>query len=193
MTKSTTRIRNMVLAAMFAALLAVSGQIAIPVPPVPVTLQTLVVMLAGSVLGARWGAASVGIFILLGAFGVPVFSGGQGGLAVLVGPTAGYIWSWPVAAFLIGWLTEGSAPRLRFWKLMVYHVVWGIAFIDLCGVLWMMFSLGLDVRAALAGGVLPFIPGDAVKAAVASTAALHLNRAWPIIRPRRETAAEKPA
>lgn len=79
MTKSTTRIRNMVLAAMFAALLAVSGQIAIPVPPVPVTLQTLVVMLAGSVLGARWGAASVGIFILLGAFGVPVFSGGREG------------------------------------------------------------------------------------------------------------------
>ncbi|GGA54858.1 biotin transporter BioY [Kroppenstedtia guangzhouensis] len=193
MTKSTTRIRNMVLAAMFAALLAVSGQIAIPVPPVPVTLQTLVVMLAGSVLGARWGGVSVGIFILLGAFGVPVFSGGQGGMAVLVGPTAGYIWSWPVAAFLIGWMTEESAHRLRFWKLMVHHVVWGVFFVYLCGVLWMMLSLGLDMRAALAGGVLPFIPGDMVKAVVASTAALSLNRAWPIIRSRRETVEEGPA
>lgn len=193
MTKRTARIRNMVLAAMFAALLAVSGQIAIPVPPVPVTLQTLVVMLAGSVLGARWGATSVAIFILLGAFGVPVLSGGQGGLAVLVGPTGGYIWSWPLAAFLIGWMTERSAPRLRFWKLLVYHVVWGMALIYLCGTLWMMFSLELDVRAALAGGVLPFIPGDAVKAVVASTAALSLNRAWPILRPRREPVDEKTA
>lgn len=118
---------------------------------------------------------------------------GQGGLAVLVGPTGGYIWSWPLAAFLIGWMTERSAPRLRFWKLLVYHVVWGMALIYLCGTLWMMFSLELDVRAALAGGVLPFIPGDAVKAVVASTAALSLNRAWPILRPRREPVDEKTA
>lgn len=188
MTKSATRVRNLVLAALFAALLAVSGQIAIPIPPVPVTLQTLVVMLAGSVLGARLGAVSVGVFILLAAFGAPVLSGGQGGLAVLVGPTAGYIWSWPMAAYLIGWLTERSAHRLRFWKLVVYHSVWGVVFVSLCGVLWLIFGMGLDWKAAVTGGVLPFLPGDVAKVTVASTAALSLNRAWPIIHPRREVA-----
>ncbi|PTX53676.1 biotin transport system substrate-specific component [Melghirimyces profundicolus] len=196
MTETTTRVRNMALTAMFAALLAVAGQIAIPIPPVPITLQTMVVMLAGSVLGARMGAASMLIFILLAAFGVPVLSGGKGGLAALVGPTAGYIWSWPVAAYLIGRWTERSVPRLRFWKLFLYHAVWGIAFVYLCGVLWLVYAVGMDWNAALAGGVLPFIPGDVVKAVLASTVALSLFRAYPIIRSRagKESAGtEKPA
>lgn len=184
MTRGTARIRNMAYAALFAALLAVSGQIAIPLPPVPITLQTLVVMLAGSVLGARRGAISVLLCILLAAFGAPVLSGGKGGLAQLVGPTAGYIWSWPVAAYLIGWMTERSLHRLRFWKLLIYHVVWGIGWIYLCGGLWLMVAVGMDGQAALIGGVLPFLPGDAAKAVVASTVALTLSRAYPIIRPR---------
>ncbi|SMO59125.1 biotin transporter BioY [Melghirimyces algeriensis] len=188
--ETTNRIRNMALAAVFAALLAVSGQIAIPLPPVPITLQTLVVMLAGSVLGARLGATSVLVFIVLAAFGVPVLSGGKSGIAALAGPTAGYIWSWPVAAYLIGWMTERTIPELRFWKLTVYHVLWGIVFVYFCGGIWLMYAVGLDWYAALIGGVAPFVPGDLVKALVASSVALRLYRSYPIIRPRGQASEE---
>ncbi|PTM60006.1 biotin transporter BioY [Desmospora activa] len=177
----TASIRLMLFAAMFAALTAVAGQIAIPLPPVPITLQTLVVMLAGSVLGARWGATSIAVLILLAAFGVPVLSGGSGGLAILVGPTAGYIWSWPLAAFLIGWWTERMAPRLHFWRLALVHFIWGTALINLVGMSWLVLGAGLDWRVALATGVLPFIPGDIIKVLIASSIALSLYRAYPII------------
>ncbi|MDR6227399.1 biotin transporter BioY [Desmospora profundinema] len=184
MSRRVSSIRYMILAAMFAALTAVAGQIAIPLPPVPVTLQTLMVMLAGSVLGARWGAASMGLFILLAAFGVPVLSGGTGGLAVLVGPTAGYIWSWPLAAFFIGWWTEKMAPRLHFWKMVLVHFVWGVPLVYLFGVSWLVLAAGLEWNVALATGMLPFIPGDLVKVLIASSVAVSLNRAYPIIQPR---------
>jgi biotin transport system substrate-specific component len=178
-------IRYMILAAMFAALTAVAGQIAIPLPPVPITLQTLVVMLAGSVLGARWGAVSMGLFILLAAFGVPVLSGGKAGLAALVGPTAGYIWSWPVAAFFIGWWTERMAPHLRFWKMVLVHVVWGMLFVYLLGVSWLTVAAALEWNVAVATGMLPFLPGDIIKVLIASSIAVSLNRAYPLIQPRK--------
>ena len=93
-------LRNMIVAAMFAALVAVVGQLQIPLP-IPITLQTMVVMMAGSVSGARWGAVSMGVFLLLVAFGAPLLAGGKGGMAVLAGPTGGYVWSWVLAAWLI--------------------------------------------------------------------------------------------
>ncbi|OJF18366.1 MAG: hypothetical protein A6D91_12390, partial [Bacillaceae bacterium G1] len=175
-------LRNMILAAMLAAILAVAGQIQIPLP-IPITLQTMVVMLAGSVLGARWGAISMTVFILLVAFGAPLLAGGKGGLATLAGPTAGYVWSWILAAWLIGFLSERSA-RLSVWKLTVYHVLGGILLIYAGGVFWLVTGVGLGLKEALATGVLPFIVGDLIKAVVAAFVAYGIYKAYPILPSR---------
>src|SRR5690606_41909293 len=108
-------LRNMILAAMFAAIVAVAGQIQIPLP-IPITLQTMAEMMAGSVLGSRWGAASMAVFILLVAFGAPLLAGGKGGLAVWAGPTAGFVWSRIFAAWLVCFLPQRNA-RLLGWRL----------------------------------------------------------------------------
>ena len=181
-------LRNMILAAMFAAIMAVAGQIQIPLP-IPITLQTMVVMLAGSVLGARWGAASMTVFILLVAFGAPLMAGGKGGLAVLAGPTAGYIWSWILSAWLIGFLSERST-RLSVWKLTLYHVLGGILLVYAGGVLWLVTGVGLGMTEALTTGVLPFIAGDLIKAVVAAMVAYGIYRASPIL-PSRAKASKK--
>ncbi|MFC4077075.1 biotin transporter BioY [Salinithrix halophila] len=185
LSRKALSVRDMMLVSLFAAMTAVAGQISIPLPMVPITLQTLIVMLAGSVLGARKGAASMGLLILLAAVGAPVLSGWKGGLGALIGPTAGFIWSWPIAAFLIGWMTERIAPNLRFWKLIPIHLGFGSVIIFACGVGWLHFMAGLGWGTAVSTGVLPFIPGDLAKVVVASTIAPALYRAYPVIRPRR--------
>jgi biotin transport system substrate-specific component len=182
MSQGVLSVRNLIVAAMFAALVAIGGRIAIPLPPVPITLQTLFVMMAGSILGARWGAVSMSIFVLLAAFGAPVLAQGQGGLAALFGPTGGYILSWPVAAFLIGWFTEKRAPRLSVAYLTAVHVIFGVLLVYAAGVTWLSFVTGMGWTAALAAGALPFIPGDLVKTAVAAIVALRVYRAYPMIR-----------
>jgi biotin transport system substrate-specific component len=106
-------LRNMILASLFAALLTISSQIFFPLPfsPVPHTLQVIFVMLAGLLLGPRWGTVSVGVWVLLGLFGLPVFAQGKAGAAVLVGPTGGFIVGFAACALFVGWLTEHHQPE----------------------------------------------------------------------------------
>ena len=107
------KIKNMLYAAMFAAIVAVLGlmpPIPLPFIPVPITLQTMGVMLAGSFLGKRLGFVSMLLVVVIVLLGVPILSGGRGGMAVLAGPTGGFFIVWPFAAFLIGFLVE------KFWK-----------------------------------------------------------------------------
>ena len=92
----------------FTILTAVSAQIAIPVQPVPFTLQTMIVLLAGAFLGAKNGAYSQLLYIFLGAVGLPIFAGGTMGFAKLIGPTGGYLLAFPIAAYLVGYFTEKS-------------------------------------------------------------------------------------
>lgn len=184
--KGIDSLRGLILAALFVALMAVVGQIAIPIPPVPVTLQTLAVMLAGSVLGRRFGTLSMLVFILLAAVGVPVLSGGSAGFGVLMGPTAGFIWTWPLAAFLIGWMTEKSR-NLNGVRLTIYHFVFGVILVHMVGVMWMWLGIGMDGRAALLAGSLPFIPGDIVKALLGAVIALKLHKVLTV--PGREKTA----
>ncbi|SDX51737.1 biotin transport system substrate-specific component [Marininema mesophilum] len=175
-------IRDMMLIALFTALTAIAGQIYIPLTMVPINLQTMIVLLAGSILGARRGAMSMVVLILLVVVGAPVLSEGKSGLPALVGPTAGYIWSWPIVAFLIGWLTERMAPKLRFWKMVVVHFFAGSVIIFAFGVSWLHFSTGLGWNQAIAVGLLPFIPGDLAKLLVASFLVPVLYRAYPLIQ-----------
>lgn len=103
-----TKLKGMVFAALFAALTGAVAWFKIPLPftPVPITLQTLMVLLSGAMLGAYYGALAMIIYLILGAIGLPVFAGGSSGVAALLGPTGGYLFSYPVAAFVIGYILQ---------------------------------------------------------------------------------------
>jgi biotin transport system substrate-specific component len=177
--------------ALFAAITAVLGLVpAIQVGPVPITAQTLGVMLAGAILGARRGFLSQLLFLVLVAVGLPVLPGGGGGLAVFAGATAGYLISWPIAAFVIGLLTE------RFWAR--YNLAWGVV-ANVVGGILVIYAIGVPVLKAVAGmpwdsaawfGAAVFIPGDLIKAVVAAVIAVQVRRSYPVIeRPRQAVAA----
>lgn len=173
--------RDLAQIAVFAALIAaltLPGAIPIGIG-VPITLQTLGVMLAGAILGARRGALAVAVYVALGLAGLPILSGGSGGLGVLVGPTGGYLLGFILGAFVIGWLAERLTPRLRFWTLLVATTVGGILAVYLIGIPWLAAVTGMPIGAAIAAGSLPFLIGDAVKAVVAALVAAGVHRAWP--------------
>jgi biotin transport system substrate-specific component len=164
-------LRKMIMAALFTALLIVATQWAIPIGPVPITMQPFVVMLAGLVLGSGWGAASVGLWVLLGILGIPVFAGGKAGLSVLMGPTGGFIIAFIMCAYLTGFFTEGR--QLRF--LSTVGIVVGCLIltyaVGLAGFLFNMqyfLHKTFTLQQGLKFAVLPFIPADIVKAILAS-------------------------
>jgi biotin transport system substrate-specific component len=145
----------------FALATAFGAQVAVPLPgtPVPITLQTLFVVLAGVVLGPRLGALSVAGYVLLGAAGAPVFAGGGAGLPWLLGPTGGYLLAAPAAAFIAGWVAGPgrSAPRT------LTGLASGVLTMYAGGVSWLYLLTGESLTGLLALGVFPFVAGDAVK------------------------------
>lgn len=161
-------LRPMVFAALFAALTAVGAYVAIPIGPVPIVLQNFFVMLAGLLLGSRWGVAGVGIYLLAGAVGLPVFAGGTGGLARFAGPTGGFLLGYLPVVFVIGKMVEGRPPRL--WRDAVALIL-ATLLLYLCGVSWLKIVTGMTLTKAVAAGMLPFLPGDGLKIAAAVLAA----------------------
>jgi biotin transport system substrate-specific component len=159
-----TELRKLVPAALIAALTAVGAYIHIPIGPVPVVLQNLFVLLAGLLLGARWGLTSIAVFVLAGACGAPVFAGGKGGLAALAGPTGGYLAGYLVAALVVGWTAHRGQTRVT---LDILAVVLGSLVIYALGIPWLKWVTGWPWDKALMLGMLPFIPGDALKAGAA--------------------------
>ncbi len=149
------------LVAAFALLIALSAQVFIPLPftPVPVTLQTLTVLLAGVLLGSRRGAAAAVVYVGAGALGLPLFAAGGAGLARLAGPTGGYLLGFIAAAFAAGWLAERGLDRRV--ATMVIAMLAGNAVIYACGLPWLALYVGLGNVLAL--GLVPFIVGDALK------------------------------
>lgn len=183
--------RDMVYVALFAAVVAVLGLF----PPiflgtgVPITAQSLGVMLAGSVLGAKRGGLAILLFLILVAVGVPILAGGRGGFGVLLGPTGGFLLSWPIAAFLIGLMVERNWHRLNIVIAFLINLIGGILFVYACGVPWVAAVTEIGLEKAFVGS-LGFIPGDLVKAAIAALVAVTLKRAYPIIEARQSSAAE---
>lgn len=147
--------------ALFTALVVVGAYLKIPVGPVPIVLANFFVILAGAVLGTRWAAASIGLYLLLGALGLPVFAGG-GGLAYLTGPTGGFLLGYLPAAALSGFLTHRKT-RNSFTDLL--GLVAGALCIYLFGVPWLKHALEMSWPESLAAGMLPFLLGDAIKVA----------------------------
>ncbi|MEV7608778.1 biotin transporter BioY [Microbacterium sp. NPDC089320] len=169
--------RELARVAIFAALIVVLGMVTVPIPGgVPITAQTLGVMLAGAVLGPRLAPLSVLLVLVLAAVGLPVLAGGRGGLGVFVGPTAGYLLGWLVGVIVVGLIVRSG--RMSWWRIALGVVVGGILVVYLCGVPVTALVLGLDLGStALAS--LVFLPGDLLKAAAATALVLALRRAYP--------------
>ncbi len=148
-----------VYSSLVAALIAVGAFIAIPIGPVPIVLQNLFVMLAGLLLGARWGMASVGLYLLAGICGLPVFSGGGAGLGHFFGPTGGYLISYLPAVFIVGFVAKRSSSIVvRAGSLIGAHVIiYGL------GVTWLKIATGMTFAKAMTVGMVPFLLGDAIK------------------------------
>jgi biotin transport system substrate-specific component len=167
------RVKSLVYAALFAALTAVSAWVAIPLPYVPVTLQTFFVMLSGAVLGPYFGALSMAAYLILGFAGLPVFARGQAGLGVLVGPTGGYLVGFVLCATITGALARMRKKPGALWYALAMAA--GTLAIYACGVTQLSIVLHMPLDRALIAGALPFIPGDALKIAVASIVAKRLD------------------
>jgi biotin transport system substrate-specific component len=158
-------------------ILAARASIYLPFTPVPITLQTLVVMLAGATLGSRRGALAMLLYLAEGATGLPVFAGGGGILYLLFAPTAGYLWSYPLAAFAVGYLCEHNLDRSILTSILA--MLPGTCIIYVLGVSWLAIVAHLSLWQAFSAGMLPFIPGDLIKVVIA---AILMPVAWQIIR-----------
>jgi len=172
MDASARQLKRMVYAALMAALTAAGALIAIPIGPVPMVLQNLFIMLAGLLLGGRWGLISVAVYLLAGAIGLPVFAGGSGGVGKLIGPTGGYLFGFAAAAYLIGVISEKGRGRV---VMDVLAMLAGTAVIYALGVSWLKLVTAMSFSTALAVGMVPFLPGDALKMAAAIAIARSLR------------------
>jgi len=172
--------RDLARVAVFAALIVVLGTVPpIPVPGlVPVTAQTLGVMLAGTVLGARRGAAAVLIVLVLVAVGLPVLSGGRGGLGVFVGPTGGYLVGWVLGAAVAGLIARWAVGRVPWWRAALGALVGGVLVVYACGIPVTALVAGIGVGDA-AVAALAFVPGDLLKVVAATVLTVALQRAYP--------------
>ncbi|WP_367645892.1 biotin transporter BioY [Paenarthrobacter ureafaciens] len=178
------------LVAVFAALVATSAILpGIPVGAlgVPITLVTLTVMLSGLVLGAGRGFAAVGLYVLLGLAGLPIFSGGRSGLGILATPSAGYIIAFPLAAAATGYLTSliiRKTVRFRAALLFAATMASSVLIIHALGIVGMMVNGKLDLPKAFLAD-LPFYPGDILKNVLAVIIAVALHKAFPDVLVRR--------
>ena len=159
--------KMMIVAAIFAGIIAVLAQISVPIGPVPNTAQPLAMGIVGTILGKKWGAISVAVYVLMGAIGLPVFAGGAGGIVHIFGPTGWDIISFPIAAFVVGLITE------QFEGNLIAGVVanWiGTSLLILgMGFTGLRFNLDIPWSQAFAMGVMPFILTNPVQGFFAGT------------------------
>lgn len=172
---------QLTLAGLMAALLVVASWVSIPFVPVPLTLQTLAVLVAGGLLGRYWGPVSVGVYLLVGIAGVPVFAGGHAGPAVVAGPLGGFLLGFVVAAFVMGAAGDiarrlGGVGGGALGVLSLGAAVSGLS-VYAVGLPWLMTVTGMSVEKAVTVAFLPFIPGDVLKAVVAVLVVRAVDRA----------------
>lgn len=173
--------RDMAQIAVFAALLAalgLPGAITVGFSGVPITLQTLGVILAGAILGARKGTAAVVVFIALTLIGLPLLSGGRTGLTALAGPSAGYLIGWIPAAFVIGLLTARILPKYPIVLGLAINALGAIVIIYIFGTIGLLLRTDIGVWGAISTNF-AFIPGDLVKVVIGAVVAKSVHRAYP--------------
>ena len=160
----------------------VAAQVSVPLPftPVPFTLQPMVVLLGGAALGARLGMSAQILYLAIGIAGLPVFAASPilpQGFGRLLGPTGGYLMSYPLAAFVTGYLAQRGLDRRYLTS--VIAMVAGLAIVFTCGVLWLAFGAHVGLAGAVRTGLIPFIPADIVKVLLAATI---LPSVWKFLR-----------
>jgi biotin transport system substrate-specific component len=173
--------RDLALTATFAGVVAALGLLPAVLPPgipVPITAQSLGVMLAGSVLGARRGFGALLLFMVLVAIGLPLLAGGRGGLGVFAGPSVGFLLAYPVCAGVIGWIVERGGPTYRLAWGVVANVVGGIVVLYAAGTVGLMAVAHLGLGAALAANGW-YVVGDVLKVVIASVVARGVHAAYP--------------
>jgi biotin transport system substrate-specific component len=173
--------RDLALTATFAGVVAALGLLPAVLPPgipVPITAQSLGVMLAGSVLGARRGFGALLLFLVLVAIGLPLLAGGRGGLGVFAGPSVGFLLAYPVCAGVIGWIVERGGATYRLAWGVVANVVGGIVVLYAAGTVGLMAVAHLGVGAALVANGW-YVVGDTIKVVIASVVARGVHAAYP--------------
>lgn len=183
---ANTSTRDIVLIALFAAIMAVLGvfpPITLPVVSVPVTAQSLGVMLAGGILGAKRGALSMVLFLVLVAVGLPLLSGGRGGFAVFLGPSGGFLLGWIIAAFAVGLIIEKFWEKLNYINAFFACVAGGIVLLYIIGIPWVAVAAKITFSQAFFGSM-PFVPGDIIKAIIASGVIVTVAKSYPVIKSR---------
>ena len=169
--------KDMTIVAVMAALLCVAGPMSVSIGPIPLSLASFAVYLAGAVLGAKRGALAVAIYLLLGLVGVPVFSGFSGGFQKLVGVTGGYLAGYLPCALITGLAVKPESPESGpLWRLAAFMAL-GTAVLYLIGTAWFMLQTKNSLAASMGLCVIPFLPGDAVKIVAASLLARPVRRA----------------
>ena len=176
--------RELTQVALFAAIMGALGLLPplfLSFTPVPITLQTLGVLLAGGILGARLGAISQIVFLLLVATGLPLLSGGRGGIGVFVGPSAGYLLSYPLTAFCLGYI-QSRFKKLKLGSILLTNLTIGIFLIYLFGIPVQAFIMNIDLLLAMKMSLV-YLPGDAIKATIASFLVFKLQ-SYPVFNRR---------
>lgn len=183
--------RDLAQVAVFAALIAalgVPGTLSIGNSGVPITLQTMGVMLAGAILGPRKGLASVAVFETLTFVGLPLLAGGRGGPGYFtVQPSAGYAWGFLLGALVVGLLTRAILPRYPLWLGILVTAAGGMVAIYAVGVPWLAAVTHTPLWAAFVGNLL-YVPGDAIKVVATAVIAKQVHRAYPGLIPLRPSA-----
>jgi biotin transport system substrate-specific component len=186
--------RDLALVAVFVGVTAALGLVPALTPfgiSVPITAQSLGVMLAGAVLGARRGGLSLLVFVVLVAVGLPLLAGGVGGLGVFATPRVGFLLGFPVAAFAVGLITERFGPSYSLGWGLFANIVGGILVLYVFGIAGMMAAghMGLDTATSV---VAVFVPGDLVKAVVAAMVARGVHAGYPGLLSARGRDASQP-
>lgn len=170
------KVKEMCWIALMTALLCIVSPLTVPVGPIPISLATLAVYLAGALLGAKRGTAAVALYLLIGVVGVPVFSGFRAGPQQLVGVTGGYLVGYMLCAWAVGFCVERWGERR--WIFPVSMLL-GTALCYAVGMAWFMYLTQMNIAESLAACVLPFLLGDAIKIVLASVAGFTLRaRLW---------------
>ena len=175
MNKGKFNTRDMTLIAVMAALLCVAGPLSISIGPIPLSLATFVIYLAGAVLGPWRGLATVGIYLLIGLVGLPVFSGFSGGVAKLASATGGYLVGYLPCVLITGLSVKRGAEPPK-WRPPVFMAL-GTVVLYAIGTLWFMHLTGMTLSEAALLCVTPFLPGDAIKIVAATVLARPVRRA----------------
>lgn len=172
----SNQLKLTVYTSLFVALISIGAFIAIPIGPVPIVLQNMFVLLAAVLLGPAWGTACVGVYLLIGLAGLPVFAGGTSGIGKLFGPTGGYLLAYLPAVFVTAGISKSLKKKLPG---DLIAMVAGSLIVYAIGVPWLKTVTSMTFAKSLTVGMYPFIPGDIIKIIAAAFIAKSIR---PIIK-----------